>query len=66
MATKETETLYNRIMGSDIFRLSGPHIDLASAMIDLCAAIKSEPKDSDWVYLGEDNECSCADLIIGA
>ena len=67
MTTNRTMEAFDAIMGSDIFRLNGPRIDLCAALEELAEAVHAEPEDSDgWIYLGEFSECTCADLIVGA
>lgn len=51
-------------MGSEVFRLNGPKIQLSQALIDLCDAIKSE-EETDW-NIGEFEQSALSDLIPGA
>lgn len=60
----QTETAFDRIMSSSVFRTNGPDIDLCSALIELCDAINAED-ETDW-YLGEYADCCLCDLLPGA
>lgn len=61
MTTKEA---YDRIMESEVFRLNGPKIQLAEALIDLGNCIKAED-ETDW-NMGEGNEATLDSLVVGA
>lgn len=61
----KTETAFNHIANSSLFRLNGQEIDLCGALIDLCDAIKGDDDESKW-SLGEFGECSLDSLLIGA
>lgn len=60
----QIDELYMEIMESNVFMLHGNKIELCEVLIQLCAAIDAE-EDTDW-SLGEDLECSLANLLIGA
>lgn len=59
-----TESIFNTIMESSVFRTNGPDIDLMQSLIDLSHAIQAE-EETNWC-LGEGLECCLDDLIIGA
>lgn len=59
-----TETIFNEIMNSSLFRLIEGEIDLCEKIIELCDAIKAE-EETDW-SLGEYSDCSLDSLIVGA
>lgn len=59
-----TETAFNAILSSSLFRLNGPEIDLCEAIQNLCDAINAEDK-TNW-SLGEFDECTLASFLIGA
>ena len=61
---KTIETIYNNIIASDIFRWDAQEIDLCAALKELCAEIDAE-NDVNW-YIGEFNEASLQDIIVGA
>lgn len=58
------ELAFERIIKSSLFRLDGPQIDLCESLIELCEAINREDK-TNW-NLGEFDDCTLADLLIGA
>lgn len=59
-----TETAFNAILTSSLFRLNGPDIDLCEAIQNLCAAINTEDKIN-W-SLGECDDCTLDSFLIGA
>jgi hypothetical protein len=62
-----TIAAFDAIMGSRLFRIDGPDIDLCAALVELAAAIDEEPEsEGGWIYLGEGDECTASDLVIGA
>ena len=63
-AMKTTEQIFETIMQSDLFRLDGGEIDLPARLSDLADAIQKED-ETDW-SLGECEDCTLADLVIGA
>lgn len=60
----KTETIFNRIMSSELCRIDGKEIDLCDSIIDLCEAIENEEKN-DW-FLGEGEEFALDSFIVGA
>lgn len=61
---KTTESIFNEILSSDLFRLSGHQIDLLQSIIGLCEAIQDE-EETNW-ELGELGECCLSDFIVCA
>jgi hypothetical protein len=59
-----TETTFNAIMQSELFRRNGQKIDLCEELQTLCRAIKDED-ETNW-SLGEFGECTLDSLLIGA
>lgn len=59
-----TETAFNAILSSSLFRLNGPEIDLCEAIQNLCAAINADD-ETNW-SLGEFGDCTLDSFLIGA
>ena len=59
-----TESIFNRIMNSSLFRLDGEDVDLTAELTNLGNAVMSEG-ETDW-SIGEYLECDLVSLIIGA
>jgi hypothetical protein len=57
---------YSAIMRSNVFRLDGPPIDLPRALALLGRAVHRRETDEFIWTLGESQECSLGDLIVGA
>ena len=63
---KTIETLFDTILESELFRFPAPTIDLPVACTELAMLIKeTETAESVW-NLGECQECTLGDFIIGA
>ena len=60
----KTETIFNKILSSELCRIDGKEIDLCESIIDLCEAIGNEA-ETDW-NLGECDEFSLDSFIVGA
>ena len=64
--TQTIEAAFQTIMGSDMFRLDGPEIDLPGALDTLADAVSETETDESTWCIGEFLECDLASLIIGA
>jgi hypothetical protein len=67
MNTTLTVTTFNRILEA-LTRIDSPEIDLTTDLITLAQSIRENEPDSEgyWLYLGEGEEFTCSDLIVGA
>jgi hypothetical protein len=61
---KTTESIFEQITESALFRTDGESIDLTEKLIRLCQLINEED-ETNW-YLGEGGECTLDALIVGA
>ena len=67
MKCVKTETVFNRIMASDLFRLNGDKIDLCEELLALVKAVNEEESLDEFIFdMGEGGECCLGDLIVGA
>ncbi len=57
---------YSAILESDVFRLSGPAIDLPEALLALAVAVRDHETDETTWSLGEFTEAPLGDLIVAA
>ncbi len=57
---------YSAILESDVFRLSGPAIDLPEALLSLAVAVRDHETDESTWGLGEHTEVPLGDLIVAA